>query len=973
MNAAQFIAKWRKVALTERSASQQHFLDLCEVFDHPKPAEADPQGSTFTFEKGVQKRGGKDGWADVWKRGFFGWEYKRKHKDLDAAYDQLLQYREDLENPPLLVASDMGRIVIHTNFTGTPTDIYDIPLEEMGRPDKLETLRRVFHEPYRLKPGITDEAVTGEAARHIAEIAQRLRDRGLEPHDVARFLDRIVFCLFAEDIGLLPEKLFSRMVEKTRDDASRFTKLIGQLFEAMARGGDFGLDTIRHFDGNLFREGPVLDVTLDEIHSIHEAAKLDWTSVDPSIFGTLFERGLDPDKRSQLGAHYTSRDDIVTLVEPVVMAPLRREWAETRSLIDNLLTTGKKKPTGRERKAPTGTRLRKARDEGVVLINRFLGRLARIKVLDPACGSGNFLYVTLQMLKDLEKEVITYGMDNDLGGFLPWVNPTQLYGIEINPYAFELAQMTVWIGYLQWTRRNGFGWPREPLLKPMDNFECKDAILDLSDPDHPKEPAWPKVDFIVGNPPFLGSRFMRAELGDHYVLSLVKLYQTRLGGRPDLCCYWFETARAHMVQGKAQRVGLLATQGIRGGTNRNVLKSIERTGGLFFAESDRAWVLEGASVHVSMVGFDDGNEKVKLLDGKGVTRINTDLTGGPDATSALTLPENQSISFQGPVKRGAFDVGEERGLELLLAGGNPHGRPNSDVIVPYVNASDLAGRPRSVWIIDFGEATPMAAAAQYAEPFDHLRVHVRPERQKARQKKARDDWWLHWRTRPAMKAVLAPMPRFIATPRVSKHRLFVWLRPPSYPDCALTVFAFPEDYSFGVLHSRIHEVWARVQGTQLREAQSGFRYTPTTCFETFPFPEPTEEQEAAIAEAARELNELRERWLNPPEWTRTEILEFPGSADGPWAPYVHDPDDRGVGIVRYPRTVPKDPECAKKLKKRTLTNLYNERPTWLDLAHKKLDEAVFAAYGWDLAMSEERILEDLLALNLEREQAETKV
>ncbi|MBM4082133.1 MAG: class I SAM-dependent DNA methyltransferase, partial [Planctomycetes bacterium] len=337
MTVSEFVAKWQKAALTERAAAQQHFLDLCDLLEHPKPAQADPTGEWFTFEKGAAKHGGGDGFADVWKRGFFGWEYKGKHKDLDAAYDQLLQYREALENPPLLVVCDMDRIVVHTNFTATVAEVHDIPLAELHQPRHLEILRAVFHSPDKLKPGITSEIITAEAASRLADIAQILRARGLDAHQVAHFLDRIVFCLFAEDIGLLPPNLFSRVVEKTRDSPSRFSKLISQLFDAMAQGGDFGLEVIRRFNGSLFVPGPVLELTQAEIESVHAAAQLEWSAVDPSIFGTLFERGMDPAKRAQLGAHYTSREDIETLVEPVVMQPLRREWQELRDAVESLV------------------------------------------------------------------------------------------------------------------------------------------------------------------------------------------------------------------------------------------------------------------------------------------------------------------------------------------------------------------------------------------------------------------------------------------------------------------------------------------------------------------------------------------------------------------------------------------------------------------------------------------------------------
>lgn len=962
MNVSEFATKWRKVELTERSASQQHFLDLCEVLNHPKPAEADPRGEDFTFEKGAAKHGGGQGWADVWKRGFFGWEYKGRHKDLAGAYDQLLKYREALENPPLLVVCDMDRFEIHTNFTATATKIYEINLDDLDTPRNIEIMRRVFFDPEKLRPDATSEAITKEVAQRLADVAQGLRNRDIPSLDVARFLDRIVFCLFAEDVGLLPRKLFSQIVDKSRGP-QHFTKLLGQLFDAMAEGGDFGIETIRHFNGNLFTDSPVLELSASEIKRVQTAASLDWSAVDPSIFGTLFQRGLDPDTRAQLGAQYTSREDIETLIEPVVMQPLRSEWEETRTAIENLLRTGKANPTGKQ-KPLTREGTARAYREARTRIRQFHERLANVKVLDPACGSGNFLYVTLQRLKDLEKEVLVYASDQQLGGFLPQVGPWQFYGIEVNPYAFELAQTTLWIGYLQWIQANGFGVPAEPILREMDNFKNMDAVLDLSDPENPKEPEWPAAEFIVGNPPFLGNRFVAGDLGKDYVNGLVRIYMARLGGKPDLVCYFFEKARKAVEEGKTQRVGLIATQGIRGGTNRNVLTRIKETGDIFFAVSDRNWILEGASVHVSMVGFDDGSQRERTLDGETVTSIHPNLTAGIDTTKALLLPENFGISYQGSIKRGDFDIDEAKALEMLWTSGNPHGNPNSDVIVPYVNGMDITKRDRGVWIIDFGNRKSEAEAAMYSKPFEYIRIHVKPEVDRSNQD--RQFWWLHWRSRPQMNSAIRTRSRFIATPRVSKYRLFTWLESPSYPDSALIIFARSDDYFFGLLHSRIHQVWSLSQGTQLREKESGFRYTPTSCFETFPFPASSSEQQVLIATAAKELDNSCRAWLNPLEWTCQEILEFPGSTNGPWARYVTSPNERGVGMVRYPRTVPRDGESAVQLRKRTLTTLYNDRPTWLDLARRKLDEAVFAAYGWEPDLLDEEILERLLLLNQER-------
>ncbi|MBI3987235.1 MAG: class I SAM-dependent DNA methyltransferase, partial [Lentisphaerae bacterium] len=959
-------------------------LDLCGCLGHPTPADADPTGDTFCFEKGASKQGGGEGFADVWKKDFFGWEYKGKHKDLAAAYDQLLMYRDALASPPLLVVCDLDRIVVHTNFTKTVSATHEIALGQLGEPRSLEILRAVFHNPEALRPGRTSAAVTQDAARHFAEIAAAMRQRGLDPAAVAHFLDRIVFCLFAEDTLLLPNRVFTRIVDQSRGDPARFGKILGQLFDTMASGGDFGLESIRHFNGNLFDDRTVLDLTADEMKRIAAAAELDWRAVDPSIFGTLFERGLDPAKRAQLGAHFTSREDIELVVDAVVMTVLRREWDECRQLINNLLATGKKKPgaapaspeQSRRAKPLSSAAIKKARGEAGSILHRFLDRLQHVRILDPACGSGNFLYVALLRLKDLEKEASLFGNDNGLGAFLPWIGPWQLHGIEINPYAHDLAQMTVWIGWLQWIRVNGFGFPADPILRPLsDNIRLMDAIVsENGDPacGGPVEPEWPTVDFIIGNPPFLGDKLMRRELGDAYVDRLRSLYEGRIPGQSDLCCYWFEKARAQIVAGKCKRAGLLATQGIRGGANREVLKRIKESGDIFWAESDRPWILNGANVHVSMVGFDDKTESTHTLDGKSVATINANLTAAADTVTARRILANGGISYQGPVKVGKFDIGLAA-AKRLLGEPNPHGRPNSDVVCPLRNGQDITSRSRESFVVDFFKRS-LEDASLFQKPFAHVTEFVKPLRDRGKREGRRLRWWQHGETGDAMRVAFAGLLRYVATTRVAKHRIFAWLPGNVLPDSALIVFARSDDLFFGILHSRIHEVWALRMGTRLETRP---RYTPSTCFETFSFPSGVLDNghavpaHAAISAAAKELNALRENWLNPPEWTHEEILEFPGTVGGPWDRYI-DPatvSERGafkIGTVKYLRIVPRAADCAARLKERTLTKLYNERPAWLADAHRKLDVAVAAAYGWGPGMSDEEILKSLLSLNATR-------
>jgi hypothetical protein len=522
---------------------------------------------------------------------------------------------------------------------------------------------------------------------------------------------------------------------------------------------------------------------------------------------------------------------------------------------------------------------------------------------------------------------------------------------------------------------------------------------------------------------------MRRELGDEYVTELRRQFSERIPGQSDLCCYWFEKARELIEHGRCTRAGLLATQGIRGSANREVLKRIKNSGNIFFAVSDREWILEGANVHVSMVGFDNGGEAERSLNGKRVPDINANLSTAADLTKARRLPGNQNLSFLGSCKGGDFDVAEAEAVNLLTSTGHIRRKPNSEVVRPVKNSEDLLQRPGDRWIIDNADLT-LAQAEIFKKPHAIVVTRVKPHRDLNRDRWLRENWWRPQRMRQEMRASIHPLERFLVTTTTSKHRLFLWLEHPVLPDHQLIVFARSDDYFFGILQSRFHEVWALAQGTQLREKESGFRYTPTTCFETFPFPFPDdvrppepaptpppppprksepdrtwaemmaahhyfmakeepppyksevrnpgselEQRRAAVAAAAKELNDLREQWLNPPEWTVERILEFAGTVSGPWARYL-DPNTvnlkTGIGIVRYPRLEPRDAECAARLKKRTLTNLYNERPGWLDLAHRKLDTAVAAAYGWPADLTDEQVLERLLALNQERAEAEAQ-
>ena len=906
MMAQEFIQKWRNTTFGEKQAAQMWFLDLLKVVEHPDPAEfGNPE--SFTFEKAVP-----GGFADAYLEGCFGWEFKGSEAQLTGAFDQLLRYQVYLKTPPLLVVSSFQLIRVQTNFRDKETVVHDIPIAELGDPEQLRRLRDIFFDPGAFEPERTVEQVTRETALLFGQIVEDMERRGGGGERMARYLNQIVFCLYAEGAGLLRDNLFSDIVRNQFRNPDMFNLAVKNLFEQMANGGLFGADAIAHFNGDLFNESDTVELSEVSLQRLVEAVDKNWRDIEPSIFGTLFERVLDANKRSQLGAHYTGADDIGLVIKPVIMKPLRREWDAAKQKIDDLVDGGKQ-------------------DDARATLDTFRERLASVTVLDPACGSGNFLYIALRSLLDLEKQVIDYAAELGWHGLTPTVSPSQMMGIEIDHYAAELARTALWIGYIQWHDLNGFRYERDPILTPLDTIRRMDAILAYDGEGGAVEPDWPDAEFIVGNPPFLGNKLLRGNLGDEYVDTLFSLYDGRVPGEADIVCYWFEKARAKIDGGKCSRAGLLATQGIRGGANRRVLEQIKQTGDIFMAHSDRPWVLDGAVVHVSIVGFDDGAETDIELDAGHVTAINSNLTTGADLTAARNLKENAGISFIGDSRGGAFDIPEHVALNMLNQP-NPDGRSNADVVRPWVNGLDINARRRNMWIIDFGTNMSMEEAALYVAPFEHVKEHVMPTRIKNRRRLYAKNWWLHMEPRPGMRAAFKTLTRYIATPRVAKHRIFVWLDIKTLPDSAVVAIARDDDYTFGVLHSRIHEVWARATGTQLREAESGFRYSHSATLGTFPFPRPTDEQREEITDAARELNKLREGWLNPVD------------ADG-------NPALFGVDLRR-----------------RTLTNLYNdyEGHTWLVNAHERLDAAVAVAYGWDAGMSEEAVLEGLLGLNLGR-------
>ena len=565
--------------------------------------------------------------------------------------------------------------------------------------------------------------------------------------------------------------------------------------------------------------------------------------------------------------------------------------------------------------------------------------------------------MALQALKDLEHRV---QLEAEALGFqraFPEIGPANVKGIEISPYAAELARVSVWIGEIQWMRRNGFAEARDPILKPLDTIECRDAILT---PDN-LEPEWPVADVVIGNPPFLGTKLQIRKLGEDYVSRLRTTHKNRVPAGADLVCYWFVMAGRQLASGKAARAGLVATNSIRGGWNLPALQAATGSHRIFEAWNDEPWVNDGAAVRVSLICFsrNDDNSAVSQsrLNGQPVKEIYSDLTAqrdatGVDLTRARSLPTNARVAFVADQKGGPFDVPGDRAREWLVLPANPNGRPNADVLKPWVNGMDLVRRPTGKWIVDFGWTMSVSDAALYEEPFRWVRENVYPMRSASRRKAHRERWWRHADPRPGMWGALDGLSRYIATPTVAKHRLFVWCDVRICPDHQLIVIVRDDDTTFGILHSRFHELWSLRLCTWLGKGNDP-RYTPSTTFETFPFPAgltpnvpvsnyAAEPRAIAIAEAARRLAELRDRWLNPSEWVE----------------WVDEP------VPGYPRRpVPRDEDAAKALRKRTLTHLYNARPQWLADAHATLDAAVAAAYGWPTDITDDDAVCGLLELN----------
>ena len=791
----------------------------------PTPAEDDPQGDHFAFEKGASKIGGGDGWADVWKKGFFAWEYKKRKSDLGKALEQLSHYAAGLENPPIHVACDALTFVIETHWTNEASARHRFDLADLAEPRNFERLRAVFFEPEKLRSGRTRTVLTKEAADKFQTISDSLQERNADKEAVAHFVNELVFCFFAASVGLLPEGMWRKLLEAADRNPGRSKAYFQRLFDGMATGEEIDFETLREFNGGLFDGRPALELTFAEVEHLFDAAGLDWSLIDPTIFGTLFERFLDPDKRAQIGAHYTDPEKIMMIVEPVALRPLRAEWETAKAKIEAIMTPVLDAGGGnsKDAKRDLGKRFDAARAKAEAERDAFIDRLCGLRILDPACGSGNFLYLALQGVKDIEWRAILDCETLGLGMAVPRVGPEILRGIEINPFAAELARTTIWIGDIQWRVKNAVSHHPHPLLRRLDSIECRDALLAQDGKGGFVEAEWPEADFIVGNPPFLGAKLMKGKLGIETTESIRSAFAGRLPGFTDLVCYWFEKGRAQIETGKAVRVGLVATNSIRKNTNLPVMRRIAATTRIFEAWSEEKWTVEGATVDVSLICFGGNSVGVVSLDGHAVPAINSDLTSGLDLTQAKSLGENKDGAFLGIQKSGPFDVSGTLAREWMSEPVNPNGRSDAEVLKPYWNGDDVTGRPRDMWFIDLPLGLSSADAALFASPFNHIENapdetgKLIQELREALGERAGPRWWEpHW-PRPDMRSRIERLSRYIVTPETAEYRLFVWLAYPVLPDKNLIVIPREDDLMFGLLQSRFHEAWALRKGSDLQD------------------------------------------------------------------------------------------------------------------------------------------------------------
>lgn len=935
MTPTDFIARWKHATGSELANAQLFVLELCELLElpRPEPASEDVRDNAYVFERRIREKLGDGSEAerrvDCYRRGAFVLESKKiKAGPATKGFDEALRLaRAQAEGyaralpaaegrPPFLVVVDVGHVIeLYSEFsrsgaTYTPYPdprSYRLKLEDLEREDIRERLRRVWLDPDALDPARASAAATREVASRLAVVARSLEAAGHAPEAVAGFLTRCLFTFFAEDVGLLPTRAFQELLASLSKAPQQFVPLVGELWQAM-EAGRFSVAIraeVKRFNGKLFKHPEVLPLSREQIDLLIDCAARDWSHVEPAIIGTLLERALDPRERHKLGAHYTPRAYVERLVLPTVIEPLRADWALAQATAFTLLKDGKPKDAEAE-------------------LRRFHHGLCDVRVLDPACGSGNFLYVTLEHLKRLEGEVLNQlaelsgGQDRlETQGLT--VDPHQLLGIELNPRAAALAEVVLWIGYLQWhfRTRGGTAEPPLPVLKDYGNIECRDAVLAYDRIEHvtdehgipltrwdgrtmkphpvtgepvpdeaarivveryvnPRESApWPEADFIVGNPPYIGNKRMRTLLGDGYTEALRGAW-TNVSDGVDFVMYWWERCAEQTRKGLCRAFGLITTNSLRQVTNRTVtephLSSSEGLS-LRFVVADHPWIDsgDGADVRVALTVAACSTSPGRLLDvlsetvasdgeflvqfRERVGLIHPDLSIGANLADAVQLTANEGLSSRGVIPHGEGLVITEQEARSLGLGRVP----GLDQHLPhYRNNKDFTQRPRNVRVIDLFGLSIDEVRERFPEVYQWVVERVKPERDANRDRAFRENWWLFGRSRGDMRRAIASLNRFIATGQTSKHRVFGFMDENVLPDDKLIAIATNDAAALGVLSSRAHVLWALASGSHLGVGNDPV-YNKSTCFDCYPFPATSGEQAEHIGKLAEAIDTHRKR------------------------------------------------------------------------------------------------------------------
>lgn len=1012
MTPTDFIARWQHASGSELANAQSFVRELAELLGEapPNPAREDTRDNDYVFERRVIFKHGdgssSEGRIDCYKRGHFVLEAKKlKQGPQTRGFDDaMLRARAQAEGyaralpadegrPPFIVTVDVGHVLeIYAEFScsgATYTPFPDprshrIPLAALADDAIRGRLKAIWSNPLSLDPAHAAARATRQIAEALAGVAKALEAAGHHPERVAGFLTRCLFSMFAEDVGLLPERAFSDLLTTLSQTPEQFVPLLGALWKDMDTGG-FSVvlrQTLPRFNGKLFKSPDVLPLTRDQIDLLRQAARADWTQVEPAIFGTLLERALDPAERHSLGAHYTPRPYVERLVLPTVIEPLRAEWANVQAAALLLANEGKS-------------------DAALAEIDAFHHRLCQVRVLDPACGSANFLYVTLEHMKRLEGELLDFAHSIGHGqqrleaeGLT--VDPHQFLGLEINPRAAAIAELVLWIGYLQWHfRTRSAGLPPSPILRDFRNVDCRDAVLAygerqlVTDADgrpvsrwdgvtskpHPvtgeqvpdetarlplwrypdvRPAEWPAADFIVGNPPFIGASTMRAALGDGYVDALRSTWP-EVPESADYVMYWWHAAARHVLAGQTRRFGFITTNSLKQTFNRRVVQAaLDRGLSLAFAIPDHPWVdsADGAAVRIAMsVGSATENgpgllstvtrEEEAGGEGLAVTlrqetgSLHADLRIGANVAAAGALRANGGISSPGFKLHGAgFIVTPDQAAAL----------ETDAPIKDYRNGRDLTDRPRGVKLIDLFGLTAEEVRRRYPATYQWVLERVKPERDQNARATYRDYWWIFGEPRRELRPMLAGLPRYIATVETAKHRVFQFLDATIAPDNKLICLALDDAWALGVLSSSIHVTWALASGSNLGVGNDPV-YVKTRCFETFPFPAATPGQQARIGDLAEQIDAHRKaRQAADPALTLTGMYNV---------------------LAKLKTGAPLNAK-EKSIHQSGLVGV-------LATLHEELDAAVLDAYGWsDLAGNEdsEAILVRLVALNSERQREE---